>query len=133
MAACPKALRRRQRRRRRRESRVREMVAATPEERARRMQLISDRLNMRKDEIAAIIASEVGMPLPLATAVQPECGGVMASYAKMLCDSNLKEQIGNAVVIKDLWEWSLHHAVELPAASGGLQSAPRWPQAARSY
>src|SRR5215467_4070389 len=36
-------------------------AATTPEERARRLQLISDRLNMRKDEIAGVIASEVGM------------------------------------------------------------------------
>src|SRR5262245_37564110 len=33
--------------------------ATSPEERARYLQLISDRLNMRKDEIAAIVASEV--------------------------------------------------------------------------
>jgi len=42
----------------------------TTEERSRYLQLISDRLNMRKDEIAAVIASEVGMPLPLSLAVQ---------------------------------------------------------------
>src|SRR5262249_49367173 len=72
------------------------------EERARRLQLISDRLNMRKDEIAAVVASEVGMPLPLATAVQAGMpAAVMGSYAKLLSEFKFEERIGNAVVVKE--------------------------------
>src|SRR5689334_16347738 len=40
------------------------------EERRRYLQLIADKLNLMKGEIAALVAAEVGMPLPLATAVQ---------------------------------------------------------------
>ncbi|MCI0694222.1 aldehyde dehydrogenase family protein, partial [candidate division KSB1 bacterium] len=72
------------------------------EERARYLQLISDRMNMRKDEIAALVASEVGMPLPLATAVQAGMpAAVMGSYAKMLGEFKFEEQIGNAAVVKE--------------------------------
>src|SRR5215510_15958907 len=74
----------------------------TTEERARYLQLISDRLNMGKDEIAAVIASEVGMPLPLATAVQAVMpAAVMGSYAKMLGEFEFEERIGAAVVVKE--------------------------------
>src|SRR5262247_2939981 len=72
------------------------------EERARYLQLISDRLNMRKDEIAELVASEVGMPLPLATAVHagmPVAG--IGSYAKLLCEYKFREQIGSAAVVKE--------------------------------
>src|SRR5215475_2689963 len=96
-------------------------AATTPEERARRLQLISDRLNMRKDEIAAVIASEVGMPLPLATAVQAGMpAAVMGSYAKLLGEFKFEEQIGNAVVVKEPvgvvgcitpWNFPLHQVV----------------------
>jgi betaine-aldehyde dehydrogenase len=103
----------------------------TPEERARYLQLISDRLNMRKDEIAAVIASEVGMPLPLATAVQAGMpAAVMGSYAKMLGEFKFEEQIGNAVVAKEPvgvvgcitpWNFPLHQVVckVAPALAAG--------------
>ena len=44
--------------------------ATSPAERAGFLQKISAGLTARQNEIAAVIASEVGMPLPLATAVQ---------------------------------------------------------------
>ena len=65
-------------------------------ERAGYLQRISERLQARQQEIAAIIASEVGMPLPLATAVQAGLPAVvMGSYAKLLSDYKFEEQIGN--------------------------------------
>src|SRR5262245_2570179 len=103
----------------------------TIEERARYLQLISDRLNMRKDEIAAIIACEVGMPLPLATAVQAGMpAAVMGSYAKLLGEFKFEEQIGNAVVAKEPigvvgcitpWNFPLHQVVckVAPALAAG--------------
>jgi betaine-aldehyde dehydrogenase len=105
--------------------------ATAPEERARRLQLISDRLSMRKDEIAAVIASEVGMPLPLATAVQAGMpAAVMSSYAKLLGEFKFEEQIGNAVVVKEPvgvvgcitpWNFPLHQVVckVAPALAAG--------------
>ncbi|HKQ90667.1 MAG TPA: aldehyde dehydrogenase family protein [Blastocatellia bacterium] len=103
----------------------------TTEERARYLQLISDRLNMRKGEIAAVIASEVGMPLPLATAVQAGMpAAVMGSYAKMLGEFKFEEQIGNAVIAKEPvgvvgcitpWNFPLHQVVckVAPALAAG--------------
>ena len=105
--------------------------STAPEERARYLQLISDRLNMRKDEIAAVIAAEVGMPLPLATAVQAGMpAAVMGSYAKMLGEFKFEEQIGNAVIAKEPvgvvgcitpWNFPLHQVVckVAPALAAG--------------
>ncbi|HEY8461166.1 MAG TPA: aldehyde dehydrogenase family protein [Blastocatellia bacterium] len=106
-------------------------AATAPKERARRLQLISDRLNMRKDEIAAVIASEVGMPLPLAAAVQAGMpAAVMSSYAKLLGDFKFEEQIGNALIVKEPagvvgcitpWNFPLHQVVckVAPALAAG--------------
>ncbi|HKC86389.1 MAG TPA: aldehyde dehydrogenase family protein, partial [Blastocatellia bacterium] len=103
----------------------------TIEERARYLRLISDRLNMRKDEIAAIIASEVGMPLPLSLAVQAGMpAAVMGSYAKMLGEFKFEEQIGAAAVVKEPvgvvgcitpWNFPLHQVVckVAPALAAG--------------
>src|SRR5215813_1280502 len=105
--------------------------ATTAEERARYLQLISDRLNMRKEEIAAVIASEVGMPLPLSLAVQAGMpAAVMGSYAKLLGEFKFEEQIGNAVVVKEPvgvvgcitpWNFPLHQVVckVAPALAAG--------------
>jgi betaine-aldehyde dehydrogenase len=101
------------------------------EARARFLQLIADRLTMRKDEIAAVIANEVGMPLPMATAVQAGMpAGVMASYAKLLGEFKFEEQIGNAQVVKEPigvvgcitpWNFPLHQIVckVAPALAAG--------------
>jgi aldehyde dehydrogenase (NAD+) len=103
----------------------------TPAERARYLQLIADKLTMRKDEIAAVIANEVGMPVPMATAVQAAMpAGVMGSYAKMLGDFHFEEQIGNAQIVKEPigvvgcitpWNFPLHQIVckVAPALAAG--------------
>ncbi|MBK9313852.1 MAG: aldehyde dehydrogenase family protein [Acidobacteria bacterium] len=101
------------------------------EERAKFLQQISEKLSVRKDEIAAIIASEVGMPLPLATAVQAGLPAVvMGSYAKMLPEFQFEENIGNAQVVKEPvgvvgcitpWNYPLHQVVAklAPALAAG--------------
>jgi betaine-aldehyde dehydrogenase len=101
------------------------------EERARTLQLIADKLTMRKDEIANVIANEVGMPVPLAAAVQAGMpAGVMASYAKLLGEFKFDEQIGNAQVVKEPvgvvgcitpWNFPLHQIVckVAPALAAG--------------
>jgi acyl-CoA reductase-like NAD-dependent aldehyde dehydrogenase len=105
--------------------------ATAVEGRARYLQLIADELTMRKDEIASVIANEVGMPLPLATAVQAGMpAGVMASYAKLLGEFKFEEQIGNAQVVKEPvgvvgcitpWNFPLHQIVckVAPALAAG--------------
>src|SRR5438067_5294491 len=90
-------------------------------ERAGYLQRISERLQARQQEIAAIIASEVGMPLPLATAVQAGLPAmVMGSYAKLLSEYKFEEQIGNSLVVKEPvgvvgcitpWNFPLHQVV----------------------
>ncbi|MFY9609861.1 MAG: aldehyde dehydrogenase family protein [Blastocatellia bacterium] len=106
--------------------------SGTPaDERAGFLQKISAGLAARQNEIAAIIASEVGMPLPLATAVQAGMPAmVMGSYAKLLGDYSFEEQIGNSLVVKEPvgvvgcitpWNYPLHQVVAkiAPALAAG--------------
>jgi betaine-aldehyde dehydrogenase len=106
--------------------------SATPAaQRSEFLQKISAGLTTRQNEIAAIIASEVGMPLPLATAVQAGLPAVvMGSYAKLLGDYSFEEQIGNSLVVKEPvgvvgcitpWNYPLHQVVAkiAPALAAG--------------
>ncbi len=105
---------------------------ATPAaERAGFLQKIAAGLVARQNEIAVIIASEVGMPLPLATMVQAGMPAmVMGSYAKLLGDYSFEEQIGNSLVVKEPvgvigcitpWNYPLHQVVAkvAPALAAG--------------
>lgn len=71
-------------------------------ERARFLQAIADKLAARRDEIAEIIISEVGMPKPLAVAVQ---AGLPVSdigqYAKLLGEYQFEEKSGNSVIVRE--------------------------------
>jgi betaine-aldehyde dehydrogenase len=101
------------------------------DKRAGFLQKIAAGLAARQNEIAAIIASEVGMPLPLATAVQAGLPTmVMGSYAKLLGDYSFEEQIGNSLVVKEPvgvvgcitpWNYPLHQVVAkiAPALAAG--------------
>ncbi|MCI0660322.1 MAG: aldehyde dehydrogenase family protein [Acidobacteria bacterium] len=109
----------------------RKWSTAPIEERAKYLAQISEKLVERRDEIAAIIASEVGMPLPLATAVQAGMPAMnMGSYAKMLGEFQFEEKIGNALVVKEPvgvvgcitpWNFPLHQVVAkvAPALAAG--------------
>jgi aldehyde dehydrogenase (NAD+) len=101
------------------------------EDRARYLQGISEKLAARREEIASVIANEVGMPLPLATAVQAGMPAmVMGSYAKLLGEFQFEEKIGNAHVVKEPvgvvgcitpWNFPLHQVVAkvAPALAAG--------------
>jgi acyl-CoA reductase-like NAD-dependent aldehyde dehydrogenase len=105
--------------------------ATSAAERAEFLQKISAGLAARQNEIAAIIASEVGMPLPLATIVQAGMPAmVMGSYSKLLGDYSFEEQIGNSLVVKEPvgvigcitpWNFPLHQVVAkvAPALAAG--------------
>jgi betaine-aldehyde dehydrogenase len=106
--------------------------SATPAaERAGFLEKIAGGLVARQNEIAAIIASEVGMPLPQATMVQAGMPAmVMGSYAKLLGDYSFEEQIGNSLVVKEPvgvigcitpWNFPLHQVVAkvAPALAAG--------------
>ncbi|HJQ67561.1 MAG TPA: aldehyde dehydrogenase family protein [Blastocatellia bacterium] len=100
-------------------------------ERARILQAVSGRLAARKDEIAGIIASEVGMPLPLATAVQAGLPAMVSgSFAKLLGEYSFEEQVGNSLIVKEPvgvvgcitpWNYPLHQVVAkvAPALAAG--------------
>jgi betaine-aldehyde dehydrogenase len=100
-------------------------------QRAEVLQRISAGLAARQAEIAAIIASEVGMPLPLATAVQAGMPAmVMGSYAKLLGEYSFEEKIGNSLVVREPvgvvgcitpWNFPLHQVVAkvAPALAAG--------------
>jgi aldehyde dehydrogenase (NAD+) len=102
-----------------------------PGERAEFLQKIVAGLSSRQGEIASVIASEVGMPLPLATAVQAGLPAlVMGNYAKLLSDYSFEEQIGNSLVLKEPvgvigcitpWNYPLHQIVAkvAPALAAG--------------
>ncbi|HKP85150.1 MAG TPA: aldehyde dehydrogenase family protein, partial [Blastocatellia bacterium] len=109
-----------------------EAWSSTPvEERAGFLKRVSEGLAARQNEIAAIIASEVGMPLPLATAVQAGLPAkIMGSFAKLLADYKFEEQIGNSLVVKEAvgvvgcitpWNYPLHQVVAkvAPALAAG--------------
>jgi len=105
--------------------------ATSAADRAAFLQKISAGLAARQNEIAEIIASEVGMPLPLATMVQAGMPAmVMGSYAKLLGEYSFEEQIGNSLVLKEPvgvvgcitpWNYPLHQVVAkvAPALAAG--------------
>ena len=99
-----------------------ESWSTTPvEERRRYLQLIADKLAAKKDEIAALVAAEVGMPLAMATAVQAGMPAmIMGSYAELLGSFQFEETIGKALVVKEPigvvgcitpWNFPLHQVV----------------------
>jgi len=105
--------------------------ATSAAERAGFLQKIAAGLTGRQNEIAGIIASEVGMPLPLATMVQAGMPAmVMGSYAKLLGEYSFEEQIGHSLVVKEPvgvvgcitpWNYPLHQVVAkiAPALAAG--------------
>jgi len=102
--------------------------STTPvQQRAELLTRMSAGLAARQSEIAAIIAAEVGMTLPLANAVQAGMPAMeMGSYAKLLTEYAFEEQIGNSLVIQEPvgvvgcitpWNFPLHQVVAKVAAA----------------
>jgi aldehyde dehydrogenase (NAD+) len=100
-------------------------------ERAQYLEQIAEKLNARKAEIAAIIAAEVGMPLPMATAVQAGLALTdVSTNAKLVREFQFEEQVGNALITKEPvgvvgcitpWNFPLHQitAKVAPALAAG--------------
>lgn len=73
-----------------------------PAERAVFIQKIADGLKARTEELARTIATEVGMPLKLATMVQ--VGGPIAAwghYAKLAREFQFEEKVGHSLVTRE--------------------------------
>lgn len=77
--------------------------AATPvAKRAEYVQKIADGLKARSEELAQLIAGEVGMPIKLARAIQ--VGGPVynwGNFAKLLGKFEFEEQVGNSLVVRE--------------------------------
>ena len=100
-------------------------------ERAALLQKIHEGLKARADEIGRTIASEVGMPLKLATRIQ--AGSPIATfgmYARMLASFAFEEKIENSIVLREPvgvvscitpWNYPLHQiaAKVAPALAAG--------------
>lgn len=93
--------------------------SATPvEQRAGTLQKISDGLKARADEIAKIIAQEVGMPIKLAGRIQAGLPiANFANYARIAREFKFEERVGNSVVVREPvgvvgaitpWNYPLH-------------------------
>ncbi|HWX42060.1 MAG TPA: aldehyde dehydrogenase family protein [Blastocatellia bacterium] len=109
-----------------------DLWSATPaQQRARYLKALTEGLTNRRNEIAAVIAEEVGMPLPLATAVQAGLPAtIMGSFAKLLDQYSFEEKIGNSLIVREPigvvgcitpWNFPLHQVVAklAPALAAG--------------
>jgi len=92
--------------------------ATTPEQRSQFLEKISGGLKARADELARLIAQEVGMPLKMAARIQAGLPiANFANYAKILREFKFEERVGNSVVVRDPvgvvgaitpWNYPLH-------------------------
>ncbi len=101
------------------------------EERAKYLTRIQEGLEARTDELAAVIAQEVGMPLKLAQMIQvglPK--GNLAIAAQEAQDFTFEERVGNSLVVREPvgvvgcitpWNYPLHQIVlkVAPALAAG--------------
>ena len=99
----------------------------SPEQRAEYLAAISAGIKARMDELAGLIAGEVGMPLKLAGLIQ--VGTPMANfktYAKLLATFEWSEQVGNSKVVREPvgvvaaitpWNYPLHQIAAKVAAA----------------
>jgi len=106
--------------------------STTPlEERTDFLKKLQRGIRERQDELAALIASELGMPLPMAKNVQVALPAmVMGSYAKIAHEIPWEEEVGNSLIVREPvgvvgcitpWNFPLHQVVAkvAPALAAG--------------
>ena len=105
--------------------------ATSTEERAKQLTRLQEGLAGRMAELATLIATEVGMPIRLAGAIQVGLPTmVMGSYAQLLGDFPFEERIGHSLVVREPvgvvgaitpWNYPLHQIVAkvAPALAAG--------------
>ncbi len=89
-----------------------------PEKRAELLEKISAGLKARSDELARLIAQEVGMPVKMAGRIQAGLPiANFANYARLLKDFSFEQKVGNSVVVREPvgvvgaitpWNYPLH-------------------------
>ncbi|MDH4189731.1 MAG: aldehyde dehydrogenase family protein [Betaproteobacteria bacterium] len=92
--------------------------ATSVQERSGYLQKISDGLKARGDELAKLIAQEVGMPLKLAGRIQAGLPiANFANYAKLVKEFAFEQRVGNSLVLREAvgvvgaitpWNYPLH-------------------------
>src|SRR5687767_8965036 len=95
-----------------------EWGATSPESRSILLKKISAGLKARADEIARLIAQEVGMPLKLSARIQAGLPiANFANYAKLVREFQFEERVGNSLVVREPvgvvgaitpWNYPLH-------------------------
>jgi len=105
--------------------------ATTVSERADWMERISQALGARMEEIAALIAREVGMPIKLASMIQAGLPTMdFGSMPQVMADMAWEEEVGNSLIVREPvgvvgaitpWNYPLHQisAKVAPALSAG--------------
>jgi aldehyde dehydrogenase (NAD+) len=101
--------------------------ATAPAQRAEFLRKIHDGLKVRQDEIAQDIASEVGMPLKMASRIQANLPILsFGLYAKLAAEFAFEERIGNSLVMREAvgvvaaitpWNYPLHQIAAKVAAA----------------
>ncbi len=103
----------------------------SPDERAALLTALKMGIRKRQEDLALTIATELGMPLPMARTVQVGMpSAVMGSYARILGDFPWEEEIGNSLVVREPvgvvgcitpWNFPLHQIVAkvAPALAAG--------------
>ncbi len=101
------------------------------EERAKHLTRLQEGLVARMGELATLIATEVGMPIRLAGAIQVGLPTmVMGSYAQLLGEYPFEERVGHSLVVREPvgvvgaitpWNYPLHQIVAkvAPALAAG--------------
>ncbi len=106
-------------------------AAATAAERGALLAKVHENLKARSEEIGKLIASEVGMPIKLATRIQAASPvATFAMYAEMAKSFSFEEKVGNSIVVREPvgvvaaitpWNYPLHQiaAKVAPALAAG--------------